>query len=206
MEAAVDKQWFMNRLADNKLSLRGLARALEMDPSALSRIFSGQRKMQLEEAKEIASFLRVSVSEVMSHAGVAVDLDGVPTRIILTSTIDQDGYLIHKTQPRQLPHHVVEKAQSLLTGSDHIVAAHVKANAGPMALLDDAIILFAVTDTVDREAVGSLSIVRDKEHGKQGIVRLVRARKTGEATAVMADGSVKEMSLDTATPVIAIIP
>lgn len=74
-DAQVDKKWFMGRLQERGQSVRGLARHMDLDPSAVSRMLSGKRRMQMEEAAAIARFLRAPVSEVLSHAGLAVDLD-----------------------------------------------------------------------------------------------------------------------------------
>ena len=83
----VDKKWFLDKLEERRQSVRGLARHLDIDASAVSRMFSGQRKMQIEEAHTIARFLNAPVQEVMRHAGVAKDLDGLPTRVLLAATI-----------------------------------------------------------------------------------------------------------------------
>lgn len=206
MNRSIDKQWFMDQLRDNNMSLRGLAKSLEMDPSALSRVFSGQRKMQIDEAKSIAHFLRAPVSDVMKHAGVSVDLDGAPARVVMMANVDGDGYLEPKKTSEQLPPQVIEKAGLLLRTNRHMLAAHVKSPRGAMSILDDAIILFMPTETVERSAIGALAIVRDIEDGRQCLVRLIRARKTGEATIVMASGELRDMMLETATPVVAIIP
>lgn len=68
--------------------------------------------MQMDEAKQIAHFLRVTVADVMKHAGVAVDLDGLPTRVMLAATIDEAGYLLAAKDSSPLPQSVIEKARA----------------------------------------------------------------------------------------------
>lgn len=208
MPQRIDTSWFKDRMEDNGLSLRQLAKNIDLDPSSLHRTLNGTRKMQLEEAKHIANFLRAPVGEVMRHAGVAVDLDGLPTRIMLTSIIREGGEVERIKDPKPLPQAIIEKAQAAISrvGNGQIIAAQIHASKGPLAIWDDAVVLFRPTESVDPAAVGTLSIIRDRDSMKQGMAKLLRARKTGEATIQSANGDVKEMALDTATPVIAIIP
>jgi transcriptional regulator with XRE-family HTH domain len=208
MTQTVDKAWFISRLEDQRLSVRGLAREMGIEASAVSRMFSGQRKMQMDEAKQIAHFLRVPVAEVMRHAGVSVDLDGMPTRIMLAAAIDQSGQLERMKEPRPLPQSIIEKVQAAIsrTGNGPIIAAQIRATTGPLAIWDDAVVLFKPTEIVEHDAIGTLAICRTRDGAKQLLVRLTRARKTGEATIQRTTGEASEVLLDTAAPVIAVIP
>lgn len=205
-EKEIDAEWFKDKLAEKRVSLRGLARHMEMDPSAVSRMLSGQRRMQMEEARQIALFLGTTISEVMSHAGMAVDLDGQPTRILLAATIDEKGYLHRLMDPKPLPQSVIDRAQAAIGSSNKkVIAAQVRAATGPLAVMDDAVILFNHTDIVEPAAIGSLSICRTRE-GEQFFGKVERARKTGEAFVRCSTGNEGEVQLVTATPVLAIIP
>lgn len=68
---SVDTRWFQNTLADKRLSQRGLAKHLKLDPAAVSLMIRGKRKMSAAEAAEVARFLNVGVEEVLGRAGVA---------------------------------------------------------------------------------------------------------------------------------------
>lgn len=162
----------------------------------------------MDEAKQIAHFLRVPVSEVMKHAGVSVDLDGMPTRVMLAAIISETGFMERLPEGRPLPQSVIEKAQAAIAkaGNGQIIAAQIRASTGPLAIWDDAVVLFKPTDTVEPAAIGTLAIYRRRDTGKQGIAKLLRARKTGEATIQKANGDTSEIMLDTAAPVIAVIP
>lgn len=164
--------------------------------------------MQMDEAKQIAHFLRVPVAEVMRHAGVSVDLDGMPTRIMLAATIDQAGNVERMKEPRPLPQAIIEKVQAAISraGNGQIIAAQIRATTGPLAIWDDAVVLFKPTEIVEHDAIGTLAICRTRDNGKQSLVRLTRARKTGEATIQRATGEASEVLLETAAPVIAVIP
>lgn len=162
----------------------------------------------MDEAKTIAHFLRVPVSEVMKHAGVSVDLDGMPTRVMLAAIISDAGFLERLPEARPLPQSVIEKAQAAISkaGNGQIIAAQIRASTGPLAIWDDAVVLFKPTDTVEALAIGTLAIYRSRDTGKQGLAKLLRARKTGEATIQKANGDSAEIMLDTASAVIAVIP
>ena len=207
----IDGEWFTRKLEEADKSMRGLARHLDVDVSAVSRMFSGTRKMKMNEASAIAHFLGTPVNEVLKHAGVSVDLDGLPTRIMLAAAINEKGQLERLPEPRPLPQAILDRAHAAITlhgeagGNARIIAAQIRAIKGPLAFMDDAVVLFGHTEGVERAAIGTLSIGRSQK-GEQIMAKIERARKTGEARVVCIDGSVKEFALDTATPVIAIIP
>lgn len=161
----------------------------------------------MDEASAIASFLSVPVKEVLKHAGVAVDLDGQPTRILLAATINEQGQIERLDDPRPLPQNIIDRAQAAISahGNSSIVAAQIRALSGPLALLDDAVVLFRHTDEVEASAIGALAICRSYK-GDQIIAKIERARKTGEARVICVDGKVREFDLHTATPVLALIP
>lgn len=204
---SVDKDWFHNRLKEQDRTLRGLARYLDVQPSTASRMLSGERRMKREEAVAIAHFLVAPVEEVIRHAGLARDLDGTPTGILLAAMIDENGTVHRLKEPKQLPQSVIDKAQSAVMNyaSGEIIAAQIRALTGPLAFLDDAVVLFAYTENVDPSAIGLLSICRSTD-GDQTIAKIANARKTGEARIVDTAGNSRDVTLQTATPVLAIIP
>lgn len=207
MVNAIDKDWFMNQLQDQKKSVRGLARYMELDPSAVSRMLSGERRMKMQEAVEIARFLNAPVSEVLSHAGVSLDLDGQQCQIILAAIVSDVGTIERLTDPRPLPSGIIQRALAAIRphGNGRIIAAQVRANSGPLAIWDDAVILFGHTDVVEADAIGTLSICRLMS-GEQLLARIDRARKTGEARVIDVASAPREVTLHTATPVLAVIP
>lgn len=63
----VDKGWFLAALADKGLSQRRLAAYMGLDPSAVSLILSGKRRMTATEVAEIARLLDKPVQDVLAH-------------------------------------------------------------------------------------------------------------------------------------------
>jgi transcriptional regulator with XRE-family HTH domain len=70
-----NKQWFIGRLQAIKISQRTLAKMIDLDPSAVTLMLSGRRKITTGEVHKIASIFNVSVAEVMRHAGIDVTDD-----------------------------------------------------------------------------------------------------------------------------------
>lgn len=159
----------------------------------------------MDEANSIASFLGVHVKDVLKHAGVAIDLDGQPTRILLVAIIKDDCWMEMLKEPRPLPQTIIDRASSAIAGAGNgkIIAAQVRASKGQLALFDDAVMLFKHTDKFDPASVGALSIVRGREG--IGLCKVLSARKTGEAV-VMGKSGPEEHDILWATPVLAVIP
>lgn len=87
-ERMINKQWFTERLSEKKISQRKLAKMLNLDPAAVSYMLSGKRKMTQAEAKEIAGYLLVPVTEVMRQAGIDVqdDIRKIPIAGFITGS------------------------------------------------------------------------------------------------------------------------
>ncbi|CDZ58343.1 helix-turn-helix domain-containing protein [Neorhizobium galegae] len=63
----IDSAWFYEKLAEKGSSLRDMARFMELDPSAVSRMLNGERKMSAEEQDRISAFLGLDLNEVAAH-------------------------------------------------------------------------------------------------------------------------------------------
>lgn len=163
--------------------------------------------MKMEEANEIARFLGASIADVLMHSGVSITLDEEPTSILLAATIDERGIITRLAEPKPLPQAVIERAQASITvhGGSRIVGAQIRALEGPLSVMDDAVVLFQQADSVDPAAIGVLSICRSRE-GEEFFGKIERARKTGEARVICANGEIRDVSLEAATPVLAMIP
>jgi transcriptional regulator with XRE-family HTH domain len=63
----IDSEWFYRQLEKDGRSLRDMAKMLGLDPSAVSRMLHGERKMSAEEQDGVADYLGVSIGEVAAH-------------------------------------------------------------------------------------------------------------------------------------------
>ncbi len=203
----VDKEWFIEALTAKRKSMRELAKHLDLDIGAVSRTLDGKRRLKMEEANSIATFLGVPVSEILGHAGAKLALKSAPVRVMIAATIDERGNVAPLAEPRPLPQGVFDAAGMDPSPDDDrpLMAAQVRAGSGPLAILDDALLLYRRSDAIDQAAIGALSICRNS-NGGQIIGKVERARKTGEAQIVGITGKSQAFDLEAATPIVAIIP
>lgn len=66
----VNKRFFEDLLKDRRLSLRSVARQMDILPSQLSLTLSGKRRMQIAEAVKLGQILGAPMAEVMIAAGI----------------------------------------------------------------------------------------------------------------------------------------
>lgn len=85
----MNTQWFKDRLADKRLSIRGLCKMLGIDPAAGSLMLRGLRKMTSHEAHQISVILAVPLNEVLRQAGIDVSEDIKKSPI--AAHMDQEG-------------------------------------------------------------------------------------------------------------------
>lgn len=92
----IDTAWFAERIAASPhgsarqvaFKMTG-ARGTPLDPSALTRLLSGQRRMRLEEARQLADLLGCSLTEVLEHAGI--ESPAGPGALPLVGSVAGDG-------------------------------------------------------------------------------------------------------------------
>lgn len=63
----IDSAWFYEKLSQRDASLRDMARFMGLDPSAVSRMLSGERKMSADEQDQVADYLSVPLVEVAAR-------------------------------------------------------------------------------------------------------------------------------------------
>jgi hypothetical protein len=98
----VNTTWFKDRLAERDLSIRRLAKLLELDPSAVSLMLRGKRTMTADEANRISGLLTIPVTEVLAQAGVPIDADA--RQMPIKAHVDSRGVLtpITTKNPRKM--------------------------------------------------------------------------------------------------------
>jgi hypothetical protein len=202
----INKEWFVNQLSRKGQSIRGLGRFLDIDASAVSRMFDGKRNMKMDEAEKIARFLAVTTEEVLKQAGVSLDSSRVRP-ILLKSTVFSDGHLETLPEPLEISPELMARVQANVPFGNrgNMTIAQVRAEDGPMSVLDDAIVVYEQSDTIEPAPKGVLSISRLRD-GVTMIGHIESARKTGEATIRTPDGKLKKVLIEASSPVLAIIP
>lgn len=123
----MDKRYFDGLLRDRTISLRGLARRLDILPSQLSLTFSGKRRMQLDEAVRIAQILGVTLQEVAIHAGItAAKTDA--QRVRITGILHGNGTIAEQT--------AIERTPTTLILPPGAEAIHARTANSPLAWMD----------------------------------------------------------------------
>lgn len=183
----IDTDWFRLRMEIQKISQRKLAKAIGMDPGALSLTLRGMRKMQIDEANRIAQVLLVPTVEVIRAAGIE-ELSGEKTVPVVgyvdidqTVIIDEQNPVARVASPPDLP-----------AGS---MAVQFKPGY-PGGFLPDALAFFQKPSGVSHDAIQRFSIVKEKD-GSIFCCFLRRGIRAG--TYVCGD---RQADLDWASPIL----
>jgi len=74
----INGDWFRAKLTEKNRSQRALAKHLGLDPSAVTLMLRGERRLQMDEAEQIAVFLGESLMDVLRAAGMPVPAGATP--------------------------------------------------------------------------------------------------------------------------------
>lgn len=88
----IDSAWFRKQIEAGDMSQRQVARLLKMDASGMSRLLSGERRLQMEEANQLAVLFEQPATMIMARAGVEA-LELGPKGIAVKGAIDANGLL-----------------------------------------------------------------------------------------------------------------
>lgn len=125
----VNKRYFSDLMKDRKLSLREVARRIEVWPAALSRSLDGKRKMQIAEAVALSRILSVPLAEVMLNAGIEqARIAGRRCSII--------GHVLEGAVVEPVPADVIERVSIPDGLGDDVVAVQNHTSETPAAYAD----------------------------------------------------------------------
>lgn len=192
----INTAWFKARIADKRLSQRGLARLLGIDHGALSLTLRGKREMKMHEAAEIARLLGVPAEDVIENAGVRIQSGG--TMLPISGFVDGHGE-VHCAQglgqvkhpggelPADLTVHLCETGSSDMAHMDGWLLFASQAAAG-----------------VPAEAVGRISLCKIKA-GITMLAKPTRALMRGRWDLAGPARDARAVDLEYAAPVLLII-
>lgn len=150
------------------MNQRDIADTLDLDPSAISLMLKGERRMQMDEAARLAELLGVPLDEVLDHAGVLPPSVG-KVSVPIVGWVSDDGE-VHPGRveaPRRAPRPagIPEDA----------VAVRLQMTPGEFSMMDGWIMYYVPGDRVQPEAVGRMSVVQIAAGQGKGLryVRLV---------------------------------
>lgn len=197
---SVDTIWFKNLLADKRMSQRGLAKQLNIDPAAVSLTLRGKREMKIAEAAAIARLLGVPADEVMEHAGVRISSKNM--LVPIGGTMDGTAEIHIDMQTYGSIHHpggeLPQEAIAVLCKTEGTDLAHM-----------DGWLLLAEAGFEERgimpEAVGHLSFCRIGGGGIY-VAKVVRGMHRGRWTLHTPTGVMKDIVVEWAKPVLLVVP
>lgn len=195
----IDTRWFVDTLAERRLSQRGLARHLGVDPSQVHRLLTGKRTMRLDEAEQLAILLGKPVTEVLDRAGVPIDA---------AQTAPIAGHLDGVLEAHlELDRDDVERVPGL-AGAPHNTFALRAMTSGSALQSIDGWLFFVVlppTDGVPPEAISRLCLVQLK-NGPWLVRWLRRGYRAGAWNLEALFGGLQQRDVDVAeaTPILAI--
>lgn len=149
----VDRRFFESIMAQKKLSLRALASRMDMKHSQLSLMFSGQRRMQLEEATKLAEIFGVPLHKIAEAAGVA-DARSNGRRVSVIGAMRGDGTV------DMYGDDVIERATAPEGLPDGTVAVQAHTEGSPAAWLDGWVFFGGRSLEVEPDAIGRLCFAK----------------------------------------------
>lgn len=193
----MNKQFFLDLMAARRLSMRGLAQRMGLQHTQLSLTFSGQRKLQLEEAAQLSQILGVPLHQIAVNAGVSVrPIAGRKVQVI--GFVGKDGAVVHTHQD------FGERTEAPDDMPDDVVAVQCRTAGTPLEWIDGWVAFFRKPDNVDTTAIGCMSYVK-VAGGGSGLATVKRGYQPGtyNLTGIMERQNVV---LESASPVILIRP
>jgi transcriptional regulator with XRE-family HTH domain len=149
----VNRRYFQGLLDSKRMSLRDLAKLMQMNHSQLSLTFSGTRKLQLEEAAQLSNIFGEPIQTVIQNAGVQVQ---APTgrRASVIGAVGGDGSVA------MFGADVIERTSTIDTLPADCCAVQYRTAGTPLDYMDAWVSFFRRPDQVASEAIGRWSICK----------------------------------------------
>lgn len=191
--ADVNRRYFEALMESRDLSLRSLAKKMDMSHSQLSLTFSGVRKPQLEEVSKISMIFGEPVERIITNFGVNVPAFN-------TRTIPVVGAMIGDGSIDETPTDVIERTYAPELVPADGVAIQFRTAGSPIEWLDGAVFFCGSRDGVDPSIIGRIALAKAKDGPMfMGTVRRGYRENTHNITGPYVANSVV---LEWASPVI----
>lgn len=166
----VNKRFFMDTMKDRQMSLREVAKRIDVWPAALSRALDGKRKMQIPEAVRLAQVLNIPLPEVLQNAGIQ-EAKTVGRRCNIIGHLTDAGVV------EPLPDDVIERTPIPDSLPDEVVAVQAH-TAGSQAAYSDGWITFFAEENNPISLIGQF-VLAHLEDGTMRSGSLRRGYETG---------------------------
>ena len=188
--STVNKQYFLDLMAARKLSMRGLAKRMEMNHSQLSLTLSGQRRMQLDEAAALSDVFGVPLHDIALAAGI----DSRPAagkRVTVTGFVGGDGTVTGGAYDR---------TDSPLALPENAAAIQFRTADTPLSWMDAWVCFYVPRDTVAPDAIGRFCIA--SVAGGSMVVATVKRGYTEGTYNLSGPHTANNVQLDWAAPLL----
>lgn len=191
--ADVNRRYFESLMQAKDLSLRGLAKRMEMSHSQLSLVFSGVRRMQLEEAAQLSSIFGEPLYQIVEAAGVSVRPVGTH-RVSVIGAMQADG-TVHKT-----PEGTVERTSTPDGMPEDSIAIQARTSGSPLDWLDSTVFFCPKPNGVSNSALGRFSYCQIKDG--PAVMASVRRGYLPDTHNLRGPYNADSVRLEFATPVL----
>ena len=189
----VNRRYFDSLMQGKDLSLRGLAKRMGMSHSQLSLTFSGDRKMQLDEAAQLSSIFGEPLHRIVEAAGVVVQNFNTQ-RISVIGAMQGDGTVaIHEEG-------VIERTHAPEGLPEDSIAIQVRTSSSTLDWLDGTVFFCAHPNGVDSAILGRFSYCQIKD-GPACMAAVRRGYKDGTFN-LRGPYNADSVALTFATPVL----
>lgn len=192
----VNTKWFRDRLAERDMSLRRLAKLLELDPSAVSLMLRGLRTMTADEANRISGLLTIPVTEVLAQAGIPIEEDARSMQV--RASIDA----------RSVLHPITAKTARRVTAPRDVPAAGLAIQVRAPELLQDGWVIFTgAADPRVAAMIDRLAVIELRGAGRVvGTVKRGYSEDRYNVVPLLGGPSVEDSEALSAAPVLWIRP
>lgn len=150
-----NKRYFDALLLDKNMSLRGLAQRMGMSHSQLSLTFGGHRKMQLDEAVQLAQIFNEPLHRIVENAGVS--LPAMPgMRVSVVGALQGDGTVAIHTPD------VIERTNAPEGIPEGGIAIQARTAGTQLDWIDGWVFFCGKPDGIDPAVLGRYAYVKIK--------------------------------------------
>lgn len=146
-----NKRYFLDLMKDRQLSLREVARRIDVWPAALSRSLDDKRTMRMEEAVALARVLSVPLTEVLVNAGIE-------EAVVTSRRCNIIGHALEGAEVQQLANGTIERVP-IPDGIDDDVVAIQNHTSETSAAYADGWITFLGPQRDPTDCLGMWSLV-----------------------------------------------
>ena len=202
----VDKRYFQDQLRLHGITQTKLAELLGFkNRGSISQLFDGSRKMQLDEASELARILGLPIEDIMRAAGLSVE--GIRSKkdtVEVAGHIDAAG-IIHFGAEGLKGQRKAPLPAFGAPGPNKLKALRYQTGGTQMDAMNGGLVYYQPSTTLILEDIGRLSVIVARGEPNKGILGVIRRGNGGSRFDIysIAGGSIREnVAVESASQVV----